>query len=71
MVSDRSQIGGVAATPFIGLVLDNVSTASMLAILVSMITAVGVVGSLPFLWAGYCNIIIFVLLRPLYYSAMS
>ena len=64
-------IGGVVATPFIGALLDNVSTATMLAILVSMITAVGIVGSLPFLWAGYCNVIIFVLLRPLYYSAMS
>ena len=61
----------MAATPFIGLLLDNVSTATMLAILVSMITAVGIVGSLPLLWAGYCNVIIFVLLRPLYYSAMS
>lgn len=65
------QIGGVAATPFIGLLLDNASTATMLAVLVSMITAVGIVGSLPFLWAGYCNVILFVLLRPLYYSAMS
>ncbi|KAK3684432.1 hypothetical protein LTR37_020272, partial [Vermiconidia calcicola] len=64
-------VGGVAATPVIGLLLDNVSTATMLAILVAMVTAVGVVGSLPFLWAGYCNVILFVLLRPLYYSAMS
>jgi hypothetical protein len=43
----------------------------MLAALVSMITAVGIVGSLPYLWAGYLNVILFVLLRPLYYSAMS
>ena len=64
-------IGGVAATPFIGLLLDNVSTATMLGVLVTLITAVGVVGCLPYMWAGYCNIILFVLLRPLYYSAMS
>ncbi|KXS94091.1 hypothetical protein AC578_10523 [Pseudocercospora eumusae] len=64
-------IGGVAATPFIGLLLDNISTATMLAILVAMITAVGVLGSLPFLWAAYANVVLFVLLRPLYYSAMS
>lgn len=70
-LANASQVGGVAATPFIGLLLDNVSTATMLAILVSMITAVGIVGSLPYLWAGYCNVVIFVLLRPLYYSAMS
>lgn len=64
-------VGGVAATPFIGLLLDNFSTATMLAILVALITAVGIFGSLPFLWAAYCNVILFVLLRPLYYSAMS
>lgn len=69
--ADRKQIGGVAATPFIGLLLNNVSTASSLAFLVAMITAVGIVGCLPYLWAGYCSTIIFVLLRPLYYSAMS
>jgi hypothetical protein len=43
----------------------------MLAILVAMTTATGVLGSLPFLWAAYGNVILFVLLRPLYYSAMS
>jgi len=64
-------VGGVVATPFIGLLLDNLSTANMLAILVSLITAVGVLGSLPFYWAGYGNVILFCLLRPLYYSAMS
>ncbi|EMC94039.1 hypothetical protein BAUCODRAFT_36510 [Baudoinia panamericana UAMH 10762] len=64
-------IGGVAATPVIGLLLDNVSTANMLAILVVLTTAVGVLGSLPFYWAGYGNVVLFVLLRPLYYSAMS
>ena len=69
--TDDLEVGGVAATPFVGLLLDNVSTATLLTILVSMVTAVGVVGSLPFLWAGYCNVILFVLLRPLYYSAMS
>ena len=63
-------IGGVVATPFIGLLLDNVSTAVMLAGLVALITAVGVLGSLPFVWAAYGNVILFVLLRPLYYSAM-
>ena len=64
-------VGGVAATPFIGLLLDNVRTATMLTVLVSLITAVGIVGCLPYMWAGYLNVILFVLLRPLYYSAMS
>ncbi|KAK0971914.1 hypothetical protein LTS01_015184 [Friedmanniomyces endolithicus] len=64
-------IGGVAATPLIGVLLDNLSTANMLTVLVSLTTAVGILGSLPFYWAAYANIILFVLLRPLYYSAMS
>ena len=69
--TNRLQIGGVAATPFIGILLDNVSTASMLGILVAMITAVGITGCIPYLSAAYWNIVLFVLLRPLYYSAMS
>ncbi|KAH9831100.1 protein FMP42-like [Teratosphaeria destructans] len=64
-------IGGVGATPFIGLLLDSLSTANMLTVLVALLTAVGVFGSLPYLWAGYVNVVLFVLLRPLYYSAMS
>ncbi|KAK3111227.1 hypothetical protein LTR53_013738 [Teratosphaeriaceae sp. CCFEE 6253] len=64
-------IGGVAATPLVALLLDNLSTAAMLTVLVTLITAVGILGSLPFHWAAYGNVILFVLLRPLYYSAMS
>ncbi|KAF2170768.1 hypothetical protein M409DRAFT_63837 [Zasmidium cellare ATCC 36951] len=64
-------VGGVAATPFIGLLLDHVSTAMMLTILIALITAVGILGSIPTLWAAYANVVLFVLLRPLYYSAMS
>ena len=55
----------------IGLLLDNLSTANLLAVLVMLTTAVGVLGSLPYLWAGYANVVLFVLVRPLYYSAMS
>lgn len=64
-------IGGVASTPFLGILLDNVSMTGVLAIITAMVTAIGVFGSLPFLWAGYVNVSFFVLLRPLYYSAMS
>ncbi|KAK4544239.1 hypothetical protein LTR36_004449 [Oleoguttula mirabilis] len=64
-------IGGVAATPIIGMLLDSLSTANLLAILVALITVCGVLGSLPYYWAGIGNVIFFVLLRPLYYSAMS
>jgi hypothetical protein len=64
-------IGGVISTPFLGVLLDNVSTPGVLLILVFLITAIGIVGSIPALWAGYVNVILFVFLRPLYYSAMS
>jgi hypothetical protein len=64
-------LGGVLSTPFLGALLDNVSTPGVLLILVFVITAIGVIGSIPTLWAGYVNVILFVLLRPLYYSAMS
>ncbi|KAF1994549.1 MFS general substrate transporter [Amniculicola lignicola CBS 123094] len=64
-------LGGVLSTPFLGMLLDNVSTTGVLFILVVVITAIGIVGSIPALWAGYTNVILFVILRPLYYSAMS
>lgn len=64
-------VGGVVSTPFLGALLDNVSTPGVLLILVLMVTAIGIVGSIPALWAGYINVILFVVLRPLYYSAMS
>lgn len=64
-------IGGVVSTPFLGIMLDNLSTPAVLSILLVIITAIGIIGSIPALWAGYVNVILFVLLRPLYYSAMS
>ncbi|KAF2715602.1 MFS general substrate transporter [Pleomassaria siparia CBS 279.74] len=64
-------LGGVLSTPFLGLMLDNISTPGVLLILVAIITVIGIMGSLPFLWAGYVNVLLFVFLRPLYYSAMS
>lgn len=64
-------IGGVITVPFIGLLLDHLSMLTILAILVTASTAIGVFGVIPTLWAAYCNVILFVLYRPLYYSAMS
>jgi MFS family permease len=64
-------LGGVLSTPFLGLLLDNVSTPGVLFIMVLIITAIGIVGSVPALWAGFVNVVLFVFLRPLYYSAMS
>ena len=64
-------LGGVIAVPFIGLVLDYTSTPFVLALLVTIATAIGVLGLLPEMWAGYANVCLFVLYRPLYYTAVS
>lgn len=64
-------LGGLLAIPVIGLVLDNTSTPFVLGLLVSVATAIGILGVLPYLWAAYANIILFVLYRPLYYTAVS
>ncbi|KAF2011000.1 MFS general substrate transporter [Aaosphaeria arxii CBS 175.79] len=64
-------LGGALSTPFLGALLDNVSTPIVLLIILIMTTIIGVVSCIPALWAGYINVILFVLLRPLYYSAMS
>ena len=64
-------LGGILTVPFIGLLLDNSSTAFVLGLLVFITSAIGVFGILPFLWAAYVNCSLFVIYRPLYYSAMS
>ena len=64
-------VGGVLSVPFIGLVLDNTSTPFVLSLLVLTATMIGILGLLPYLWAAYLNIIVFVLYRPLYYTAVS
>ncbi|KAL5365025.1 major facilitator superfamily domain-containing protein [Aspergillus floccosus] len=64
-------VGGVLSTPFIGILLDQLSVPKILATIVLLTTAVGTLNSIPALWTGYATVILFVLLRPLYYSAMS
>jgi hypothetical protein len=64
-------VGGVICTAFVGLLLDNSSVPQYLAVIVSLTTIIGVFNSLPFLWAAYVTVGLFVVLRPLYYSAMS
>lgn len=64
-------LGGVLSTPFLGMLLDNVSTPGVLLIIVVIATAIGIFGSIATLWAGYINVLLFVFMRPLYYSAMS
>ena len=64
-------VGGVLSIPFIGLILDNRSTTFVLALLVSMATVIGIFGIIPSVWAAYANIVLFVIYRPLYYTAVS
>ena len=64
-------VGGLLSIPVIGLILDNTSTTFCLAVLVSLATLIGILGVLPFVWAAYGNVVLFVLYRPLYYTAVS
>ena len=64
-------LGGILSIPFIGLILDNTSTTFVLTFLVAIASAIGVLGVLPYLWAAYANVVLFVLYRPLYYTAVS
>lgn len=64
-------VGGIFAIPFIGLILDRTRTIVVLLVLVTVATMIGVLGVLPYTWAAYANIILFVLYRPFYYTAVS
>ncbi|EMC99896.1 hypothetical protein BAUCODRAFT_354347 [Baudoinia panamericana UAMH 10762] len=64
-------LGGVIAVPFIGFVLDYTSTPFVLGLLVTIATAIGILGLVPQMWAGYANVCLFVVYRPLYYTAVS
>ncbi|KAI9672382.1 MAG: hypothetical protein M1817_003404 [Caeruleum heppii] len=64
-------VGGIIAIPFIGLALDGTSTPFVLALLVFVATTIGILGVLPYMWAGYANVCLFVLYRPFYYTAIS
>jgi hypothetical protein len=64
-------IGGLVSVPFIGTFLDVFQTRTVLAILVLAATAIGVLGCIPDRGAAYGNIILFVLYRPFYYTAVS
>lgn len=64
-------VGGLIAIPLIGISLDNTSTTFVLAMLVAFATVIGVLGVLPYMWAAYANVCLFVLYRPFYYTAVS
>lgn len=65
-------LGGIFAIPFIGLVLDNFSTFTVLTILLSTTSLIGFLGLIPnsFL-AAYLNVSLLVVYRPFYYTTVS
>ncbi|KAL2841698.1 major facilitator superfamily domain-containing protein [Aspergillus pseudoustus] len=65
-------LGGLCAVPFIGTILDSASTPFVLLVLASTATAIGILGCIPdSRRAAYANIILFVVYRPFYYTAVS
>jgi len=65
-------LGGLAAIPFIGVVLDTVSTLTVLIILVTCAAAIGTLGLIENSYAAaYLNILLFVAYRPFYYTVVS
>ncbi|ROW09319.1 hypothetical protein VPNG_05863 [Cytospora leucostoma] len=64
-------VAGVATTPFIGVLLNEVPVYGTLGVLTGLIVVLGVLNCVSALWAGYATVVTFVLFRPLYYSAMS
>ncbi|KAF3160753.1 hypothetical protein TWF106_004075 [Orbilia oligospora] len=64
-------MGGLVAVPFIGALLDRTSTTFIIGLLVATATAIGILGILPYKWAAYLNVILFVVYRPLYYTTVS
>ncbi|OBA17968.1 hypothetical protein METBIDRAFT_80079 [Metschnikowia bicuspidata var. bicuspidata NRRL YB-4993] len=64
-------LGGLCAIPFIGLLLDNLTTLHVLWLLSIISIVVGVCGCLSWIPATYLGIILMVLYRPFYYTAVS
>lgn len=65
-------VGGILAIPIIGTVLDNLSTFTVLSLLLSVSTCIGVFGTIPHsVLAAYLHIVLLVVYRPFYYTAVS
>lgn len=64
-------LGGLFSIPFIGLILDNVTTLKVLIILSSVSIFIGIMGLLSWLPGTYAGIIFLVVYRPFYYTAVS
>ncbi|GMM30591.1 Fmp42 protein [Martiniozyma asiatica (nom. inval.)] len=64
-------LGGIVAIPFIGLILDNMTTLKTLTILLFTSLAIGICGMVPIQFMQYVGILLLVLYRPFYYTAVS
>lgn len=64
-------VGGIISVPLIGTLLDIVQTRTVLIILVLTASVIGMLGCIPQLSAAYGNIILFVVYRPFFYTAIS
>lgn len=63
-------IGGLLSIPFIGVLLDNFQTWTVLAILLGTSVAIGVFGLIAQQWCAYAGIALLVVYRPFYYTAV-
>ncbi|CAM9019615.1 unnamed protein product [Wickerhamomyces anomalus] len=64
-------LGGVIAIPFIGLILDNFKTITVLIILMCVSFVIGIMGVLKIFSANLLGIFLLVVYRPFYYTAVS
>ncbi|KZF22454.1 MFS general substrate transporter [Xylona heveae TC161] len=64
-------LGGLVSVPFVGVILDNLSTPIVLTLLVGCAILIGVLGLFGAMWTAYLNIILFVVYRPFYYTTVS
>ncbi|EEP76833.1 conserved hypothetical protein [Uncinocarpus reesii 1704] len=65
-------LGGLISIPFIGIILDQTALSSILTLLVTGATLIGVLGCISHsLFAAYANIALFVLYRPYFYTTIS
>jgi hypothetical protein len=64
-------LGGIISIPFIGLILDNLHTFVVLSILLCVSFAIGIFGMIPIQLLQYLGIILLVIYRPFYYTAVS
>lgn len=64
-------LGGVMAIPMIGFVLDHMSLVGSWTTVVTLSLTLGALNLIAKPWAAYINVFLFVLYRPLYYTAVS